>query len=120
MSSTVHDLGEVDAFEVGKPHAVQVGHRPILVVRTVDRFFAVRDSCPHAGAALSAGTLVGEACTNHPDTEVSYHRKGEVITCPWHGWEFDLETGQCLADPNRWRVRTYSVEVVEGRVMLSV
>ncbi|MEM9158435.1 MAG: Rieske 2Fe-2S domain-containing protein [Verrucomicrobiota bacterium] len=118
MSLTEHDLGSVDEFVVGNPHPVQVGKRPILVVRTAERLFAVRDLCPHAGAALSAGKLIGETCVEHPDAEVNYRRKGEVISCPWHGWEFDLKTGQCLADPDRWRIAVYAIEVVDGRVML--
>ena len=47
------------------------------------------------------------------------HRPGEAhIRCPWHGWEFDLRTGQSWFDPEHMRVRSYrvSVESVPGRV----
>ena len=40
------------------------------------------------------------------------HRPGEMlIRCPWHGWEFDLRTGQSWFDPERTRVRSYRVTV---------
>lgn len=118
MTSIEHDLGPVGNFKEGKPYGMQVGRRAVLLVRRGDRFFALRDACPHAGAALSGGRLTGLACVDHPDAEGSYGRMGEIIACPWHGWEFVLETGRCVADPDRWRVRTYPVKVVADRVLL--
>ncbi|MCB1122363.1 MAG: Rieske (2Fe-2S) protein, partial [Verrucomicrobiae bacterium] len=92
----------------------------LLLVRKGDRFFAVRDVCPHAGARLSAGRLTGLACVERPDSVGSYERAGEIISCPWHGWEFDLTTGQSLVSPDRLRVATYPVKVVEGRVKVEI
>jgi 3-phenylpropionate/trans-cinnamate dioxygenase ferredoxin subunit len=47
--------------------------------------------------------------------DYTYTRRGEILRCPWHGWEFDIKTGQSWFDPQRTRVRTYpvAVEVVE-------
>jgi nitrite reductase/ring-hydroxylating ferredoxin subunit len=41
--------------------------------------------------------------------------EGRIVRCPWHQWEFDITTGQNLASPHK-RVRTYDVEVVDGRM----
>ncbi|HZP80657.1 MAG TPA: Rieske 2Fe-2S domain-containing protein, partial [Chthonomonadaceae bacterium] len=38
-------------------------------------------------------------------------REGEILRCPWHGWEFDLLTGRSLFNPHKIRVRTYEVTV---------
>jgi 3-phenylpropionate/trans-cinnamate dioxygenase ferredoxin subunit len=46
--------------------------------------------------------------------EYLYERRGEILRCPWHGWEFDVRTGQSFFDPARTRVRTYPVELVPG------
>ena len=37
-----------------------------------------------------------------------YSRQGEIIRCPWHGWEFDIRTGKSWCDPTRMRVRQYA------------
>jgi 3-phenylpropionate/trans-cinnamate dioxygenase ferredoxin subunit len=41
-------------------------------------------------------------------------RKGEMVRCPWHGWEFDVRTGQSWFDPVQVRVRRYDVTVTPG------
>jgi nitrite reductase/ring-hydroxylating ferredoxin subunit len=37
--------------------------------------------------------------------EIQYTRLGEILRCPWHGWEFDIRTGQSYCDPKRFRAR---------------
>ena len=46
--------------------------------------------------------------------EYDYSRRGEIVRCPWHGWEFDIRTGQSYFDPARVRVRRYEVTVESG------
>jgi 3-phenylpropionate/trans-cinnamate dioxygenase ferredoxin subunit len=41
-----------------------------------------------------------------------------VIRCPWHGWEFDLETGRSLLEPRRFGLRTFRVSQDDGQVVL--
>lgn len=41
-------------------------------------------------------------------------RAGEMLRCPWHGWEFDIRTGQSWCDPSKFRVKTYPVSVEPG------
>jgi len=64
----------------------------------VDSLRVLDDSCPHAGASLSAG-YVEDGC----------------IICPWHHWAFDVNTGVC-PDSDAYTVRVYEVRVVDGRV----
>ena len=44
-------------------------------------------------------------------------RDGEIIRCPWHLWEFDIATGECLVDP-QMRVKTYPVAIEDGVVVV--
>jgi len=46
-----------------------------------------------------------------PPGEYRFQREGEILRCPWHGWEFDLATGRSVFDPERMRVKAYPVEV---------
>jgi 3-phenylpropionate/trans-cinnamate dioxygenase ferredoxin subunit len=46
--------------------------------------------------------------------EIEYTRLGEIIRCPWHGWEFDVRTGQSYCDPKRFRAKAYPVNVEPG------
>ena len=43
-----------------------------------------------------------------------YSRQGEIIRCPWHGWEFDVRTGKSWCDPGKLRARNYAVAVMPG------
>jgi nitrite reductase/ring-hydroxylating ferredoxin subunit len=90
-----------------------------VVLRRGEEFFALRDVCPHQGARLSAGTLGGAPLPCRPGEEIPYGREGEVLTCPWHGWEFDVRTGQALAS-SQSRVRAYAVRREGGRLLVEM
>jgi len=45
-------------------------------------------------------------------------RPGEMIRCPWHGWEFDLRTGKSWCDPQRTKVRAFDLKVEEGAALV--
>ena len=85
----------------------------MAVFNAAGRFYAVRDVCPHQGAALSQGVLVGELTACRPG-EYSFHPERPHVKCPWHGWEYDLATGQSTYDPAHDRVRAYDVSVEPG------
>jgi nitrite reductase (NADH) small subunit len=89
----------------------------VVVVRTAaGELRALRDICPHQGARLSKGRL--EAAVDGPGVGVYELSDDRVILrCPWHGYEFDVETGRCLADEGS-RVRTYPVTVEDGIVVV--
>jgi len=44
-------------------------------------------------------------------------RVGELLRCAWHGWEFDMRTGQSWFDPQRFKVRSYPVAVEKGETL---
>ncbi|MBL9216712.1 MAG: Rieske 2Fe-2S domain-containing protein [Opitutaceae bacterium] len=118
MPSTGHDVGAAGEFQDGKPRRFELNGRAVVVVRKGGEFFAMRDGCPHAGASLAAGRVTGMPLPCRPGEEAEYGREGEIISCPWHGWSFDLRNGCSITQPERYRAKSYRVEVRDGRVLV--
>jgi len=80
--------------------------------------YGIVNYCSHEGAPLCLGHVGGttEADSGEPGG-VRRTREGQILRCPWHNWEFDITTGQNVADPRR-RVRTYPVDIADGEVYL--
>jgi len=108
-----HIVATVDEIPPGQRKIVEIGGRSIGVFNIDGEFFALRNSCPHQGGALCEGYLTGFLQSDKPG-EFNYIRRGEIVRCPWHGWEFDVKTGQSWFDPAKTRVRTYKVHVEAG------
>lgn len=105
-----HVVAMVGEIEPGGRKIVEVAGRSIGIFNLDGEFFALRNSCPHQGGPLCRGPLSAVVSSSGPG---DYHvdRPGEMIRCPWHGWEFDVRTGQSWIDPQRLRVRRYDVSV---------
>jgi nitrite reductase (NADH) small subunit len=89
---------------------VDVNGIEVGIFRLADRLVAWRNVCPHMAAPVCRGTVAG---TLLPSAvyEYEYGRDGEILQCPWHGWEFDLRTGRHLVESSRAHLRQYPVEV---------
>jgi nitrite reductase/ring-hydroxylating ferredoxin subunit len=120
MPSTEHDVGAVSDFGIGEPARVTVSGRALVVVLTQAGVLAARDVCPHQAARLSDGEVTGTTLRCRPGDEVVYGREGEILACPWHGWEYDLATGKALVDPDRVRIATYPARVSGDRVLVAI
>ncbi|BCM88305.1 hypothetical protein IAD21_00136 [Abditibacteriota bacterium] len=72
------------------------------------RMVAYRNVCPHAGAPVCVGKVCGTSLPSQVG-EYILAREGEILRCPWHGWEFDLLNGQHLVD-EKMKLRAYDVE----------
>ena len=107
--------GSVVDFELDRFRLIDAGGRVIGVVRTAAGFFALRNSCPHQQAPICAGVVGGAMLPSAPE-EREYGLEGEVIRCPWHGWEFHMTDGHALFGTSRKRLVTYPVEVADGAV----
>jgi 3-phenylpropionate/trans-cinnamate dioxygenase ferredoxin subunit len=89
--------------------------RQVCVANIDGRYVAFRDTCPHQGARLSQGTVAGTMMPSPPH-QYKYGMHGCIIRCPWHGWEFDMRSGQAIFDPGRRRLASYDVSVVNGDI----
>ena len=108
-----HRVALVDEIPPGERRIVLVEGRSIGVFNVRGTFYAIRNLCPHQQAPLCEGRLLGTTLPSRPG-EYVYGREGEILRCPWHGWEFDVTTGRSLYDPGRCRVRAYPVTVDTG------
>ena len=105
-----HIVATVDEIPAGSRKIVEIKGRSIGVFNVAGEFFALRNRCPHQGGPLCAGETSGLSEANKPG-EYRVSRAGEIIRCPWHGWEFDIRTGQSWFDPATTRVRPYPVSI---------
>jgi len=112
-------VGAVEDIPDGGRKIVEVAGRSIGVFNLGGDFFALRNRCPHQGGPLCEGRRWGAIEAVVPG-EVRLSRVGEILSCAWHGWEFDIRTGQSWCDPARLRVRTYDVSVEPGEVLTRV
>jgi 3-phenylpropionate/trans-cinnamate dioxygenase ferredoxin subunit len=99
----------------GARRRVDVEGRAVVVFNVDGRFYGLRDVCPHRGALLSEGVVIGGALSASEPGRYEYDSTRRLVKCPWHGWEFDLETGQSWVDPARSRVRPYAVAIESGQ-----
>ena len=97
----------------GGRRLVRIGQREIAVFHSGGRFFALLNRCPHAAGPLCEGRVVGLLESGEPGT-YSFDADDRYVSCPWHGWEFSIETGQSYFDPMRTRVRSYPAGVEAG------
>ena len=96
MDQTVR-LARLDDLAERTMKAFDVSGERIAVALIDGTYYGFEDACPHLQCPLSEGRL-----------------SGRTVTCPCHGSEFDLTTGERLAGPARRSLRTYSVRVGDG------
>ena len=92
-------VATTDELQSGEVKAVRVGDARVCLANVDGNYFAVDDTCPHVGGSLGEGFL----------------HEGRV-TCPWHGWSFDVTSGACATVPGA-KVSCFPVRV-EGEDIL--
>lgn len=97
--------------------------REICVFKTDGEYHAYLNWCPHQnGPACEgklAGTLDAEFDRESLEVSLSSSREGEVLACPWHGWEFDVTDGRCLSRAGV-KLPSYPVRVEDGEVVVKM
>ena len=97
-------VGKVSDFIPGKMHKVTIDGKDVLVVNIDGTYYAINDTCTHAGASLSEGSL-----------------DGTVVTCGWHGAKFDCKTGKLSAFPAKVKdLNSYKVVVESENIFVEV
>jgi nitrite reductase (NADH) small subunit len=111
-------VGATADIALGRRILVEHEGRTIGVFNVGGDFVAVLNVCPHELAPVCRGRVTGTTLRSAPG-EFEWGREGEILSCPWHGWEFDMLTGKALADPRR-RLRIYETQVEDGSVYVLV
>ena len=86
----------------GQGRMFEVGGRQVAVFNVDGQFYAIDNVCEHQGGPLAEGELDG--C---------------IVTCPWHGWTYDVTSGASPDDPDT-RVQHFEIKVQGGDVLVSV
>jgi len=112
---------KVSDVELGRLTSAKIGRAPLVLSRLPSgEIKAFSGRCPHQGAALSAGCIAGFATSDEPNL-IAIERPGEIVRCPWHGFEWDIETGMPLVPEGQMgslRLRFYSVEIDGDNVVV--
>jgi 3-phenylpropionate/trans-cinnamate dioxygenase ferredoxin subunit len=106
-------VATVDEVAPGTSKLVTVRGRELGVFNVNGSFYALLNRCPHEGASLCKGRIIGLVSSDEPG-QYRVTRQGEFLKCPWHGWEFEIATGQSYCDPKGTFVKAYKVEVEPG------
>ena len=112
-----HVIATTSEIPPGSRKLVTVKGRPIAIFNVHGEYYGLLNRCPHQGGALCEGAITGLLESPEPG-KYSYTRKGEILRCPWHGWEFDIRTGQSYCDPERIRTRSYPVAIAPGQTVV--
>ena len=96
-------VARLDELPPGQPTLVDVNGFRIALARVGDAVYALHDMCSHQGGPLSEGRL-----------------SGTRLACPWHGWIYDVRSGECLMPTRGGRVQSYPVRVEAGEIFVEI
>ena len=98
--SELHKVGTTDEIRQNNTLAAVINGKHVAVFQLEGGFIATNGKCPHARGPLHKGEI-----------------NGVMLSCPWHGWSYDLKTGVCEEDPNIVLER-FPVEVKSGEIFV--
>jgi nitrite reductase/ring-hydroxylating ferredoxin subunit len=87
----------------GTMQCVLVDGLPVGVAHAAGNIYAFADTCRHEGGSLASGALIAT-----------------TVTCPWHGWTYELQTGKAIVPPVGIRIPVYPTEVRDGMIYAAI
>lgn len=96
-------VAQIDQLSPGKGLLVKVKGREVALFNVDGFYYAISNSCPHSTGPLAEGRLYGQ-----------------IVTCPWHGAQFDVTTGQLCSGPATTSVITYPVRIEGSSILIEV
>ena len=101
--SLARRVASLDEVPAGQPKLVELEGLRVVLARVGDLVYACGDVCAHRGGPLGEGKL-----------------SGARLACPWHGWMFDVRTGQCVFPGRGTSVPSYPVRVEAGEILVEL
>lgn len=101
--ATLVKVAETSEIPAGQGKLVEAGGKKIALFNVDGEFYAIDDTCTHRGGPLSQGSL-----------------DGTTVTCPWHGADFDVASGDVKGPPAPTGVACYKVQVDGNEVKLEI
>jgi nitrite reductase/ring-hydroxylating ferredoxin subunit len=118
-----HIVAGADELSAGERLVVEIKGREIAVFNIQGELHAYLNWCMHQCGPCCEGSLTGttEASFDRDslETQLDWSREGEILNCPWHGWEYDIKTGECLSNKEA-RLPSYPIEIKDGDVVISM
>ena len=118
MSRQTFHVCRASALGPGERRIVDLGGRSVGIFNVDGSFYALHNRCPHRGGPLCLGPVTGTTAASE-DFDYVYEGEGRILRCAWHGWEFEIETGRSLADP-QVRAKTFPVTIEDGEVLVHI
>jgi nitrite reductase (NADH) small subunit len=110
-----YKVGTVGDFNKKSCHLVDVKGRKLGIYKIDDQYYAILNACPHKGAPLCMGSSDGTMLPSLPN-EYKHGLENRVVRCPWHGYEFEIETGEPIFGTTNKKVPAYSVSEENGEL----
>ncbi len=99
---TLHEVGsEIDLKNNGRI-IIEINDKSVAVIYAEGKAHAFENHCPHKGGPVGEGDI--EDC---------------IITCPLHGWQFDVRTGEGTSMPNS-KLKILAVKIQDGKVFVEI
>ncbi len=95
-------VARVSEVDSGRAKIIEINGRTIALFNCDGTFYAIENACRHRGGPLAEGRLVKT-----------------TVTCPWHGWEFDVTSGECRLDRSI-KVQSFPVRIDGEDILISV
>jgi len=115
---TWHPVLPEDQLAPNQWHITTIGNRSIGIYRSPHRLYAILNLCPHNGAEICRGRVTGRMLFSH-EKGVHYSEETLTLRCPWHHWEFDLDSGKpVISMPGK--LKHYPVKVEDGQICVEV
>lgn len=104
------EICPTDELPPGERVIVELNGHSIGVFNVDGEYHALKNDCPHQRAPLCMGKVTGTTSAVEPG-EVEWKDDGQILRCPWHGWEFDIATGESVFNPHKVRARSFDTAV---------
>ncbi len=95
-------VADLAGLKPGNCTAVETGGKTIFLCNVERTVYALDNTCLHRGGPLNEGEV-----------------DGAIVTCPWHGWQYDIRTGENCDDQSQ-KLSTYAVKIEDGAIMVAV
>jgi nitrite reductase/ring-hydroxylating ferredoxin subunit len=101
----------------GQRKLVVVDGVGIVAVNADGQLYAFRNRCPHQGVEMVYGFIGGAMLPSEPG-EFVYGCENQIVSCPLHGWEFNMTNGQSLFSPEKVSIGSYKIKEIDGSIVL--
>lgn len=123
LGMSEHVVAKEGKIANGERIVVELEGKDIGVFKIEDEYYAYLSWCVHQGGPCCEGSLGGtiDASFERDDlqVELDWVKEGKILYCPWHGWEYDITTGECQVDES-FNLPSYDVEVEDEDIIVKI